>query len=258
MFIRKYSLCEEAGDGNGGGASGSQNELQKKVDDLIAENARMADHQKKLLDETKNAKKALKQFEGIDPDNIKDMMKTLESSEEAKLLAEGKLDDVLGKRTEKMRLSFEEKQQNYETKIGDLESSFKSLREQYNNEKISLAIRQAAEKSGAIPDAIDDIINRANGVFSIGDDGSIESRDPSGEIVTVNKKALDPVIFVEQLKESAPFMWPGSQGHGASGKIGGKNVKNPFKKGDNYNLTEQAKLMNENPELAQKLKAAAG
>lgn len=256
MFIQKHILRE--GEPGKSGSGGDTAEFEAKIAELQAENERMRKHQEKLLDETKSAKAALKAFEGIDPDKIKQMMKTIESSEEAKLLAEGKLDDVVNKRTEKIRLEFEEFKNSSKELIDQANKNAESFKNRYNSERISLSLRQAAEKSGALPDAIDDIINRASGVFSIGEDNAIEARDKDGNLVTVKGKPLDPVIFIEQLKDSAAHFWPASEGHGGSGKRFSKNTKNPFKKGPDYNLTEQAKLRKSDPELAEQLKAAAG
>lgn len=49
-----------------------------------------------------------------------------------------------------------------------------------------------------------------------------------------------------------------ANGGGASGSKGGRAAdKNPFAKGDGFNLTEQARLMRENPALAAQLKSQA-
>ncbi len=254
MFIQKHSLCEqEPGKSGDGGA---------KLIELAAENERLKNHHQKLLDETKAAKVAFKtleaKFAGIDPEQISKMMKTLDSSEEAKMLAEGKIDELVAKRTEKVQLAYEALKESSVNEISAANERGDKYKNRYNSEKISTSLRQAAEKSNAFPEAIDDIIGRANNIFSIGEDGKVEARSKEGELVTVGSKALSPIIFVEQLKEKAPHFWPNSEGHNASGKRFGKNQKNPFKKGDSYNLTEQAKLMNTNPELANQLKAAAG
>jgi hypothetical protein len=51
------------------------------------------------------------------------------------------------------------------------------------------------------------------------------------------------------------FWWGESQGGGSKGSGGSSRVDNPFATG---NMTEQAKLMAENPALAQQLAKAAG
>lgn len=49
-----------------------------------------------------------------------------------------------------------------------------------------------------------------------------------------------------------------ANGGGASGSKGGRAAdKNPFAKGDGFNLTEQARLLRENPALAEQLKSQA-
>ncbi|MDC5130721.1 hypothetical protein NRA09_17570, partial [Acinetobacter baumannii] len=58
-------------------------------------------------DAAKNAKlelqKLQKQFEGIDPEIVKKVFAQIDQDEEAKLIAEGKVNEVIQKRTEKMR-----------------------------------------------------------------------------------------------------------------------------------------------------------
>src|SRR3972149_6481488 len=52
----------------------------------------------------KEAREALKKFEGIDPLKTKEFMAKFENDEEAQLIANGKIDEVFRKRTEKWRL----------------------------------------------------------------------------------------------------------------------------------------------------------
>lgn len=49
----------------------------------------------------------------------------------------------------------------------------------------------------------------------------------------------------------------GNGGGGAGGSGGGGGEKNPFVKGPDFNMTEQAKLMNTHPEIGAQMKAAA-
>ena len=58
----------------------------------------------------------------------------------------------------------------------------------------------------------------------------------------------------------APHLFESNAGGGAagngSGGVGHRSVKNPFTK-ENWNLTEQMKLQKTDPQMAQRLKAAA-
>lgn len=60
-----------------------------------------------MKDAAKTAKQELqklqKQYEGIDPETVKKLFAQLDQDEDAKLIAEGKISEVIQKRTEKMR-----------------------------------------------------------------------------------------------------------------------------------------------------------
>ena len=254
MFKESFPLWDENNEGSGG-SSGTNSEL----DSIKAEVERLKSHNNKLLDEKKKIQASLKRFDGIDPENIKNMMQVLESNEEAKLLADGKLDEVLNKRTEKMRISFEQKLNDIAEESQTTKKENEHLKDQYNDLVINTEIRKQAEKSGVIPAAIDDVISRAGGVFSLDKDGNIESRNSDGDLVTIKKKPLTPELFIEKLKENAPHFWPASKGAGATGGTsnGMTSGANPWMPGKNFSLTEQSRLTNTDPERAQVLKAAA-
>lgn len=256
MRFPKYSLWDENSGDNGGSSGSSQN---IDVDSLKSEIDRLKSHNAKILDEKKKIQSQLKKFDGLDADKIKDMMKTIESSEETKLIAEGKFTEVLSKHTERMRLDFDQKLNDLAQDKEESDKQRKKYQDQYNNLIVNTEIRRQAEKAGVIPAAIDDVIARSNGMFSLDENGNIESRDSEGNLRTVKKKAMDPALFIEQLKESAPHFWPASKGVGATGGSGNgvDTSKNPFMPGKGYNLTEQGRLMNQDPEKAARLKAIA-
>lgn len=267
MFKIKQSLWDENNTGeNGIGSGGSDvSKLQSEIESLNEEKQRILAHQQKLLDETKQAKEhlkqakeQLKQFDGLDAEKIKTMMKAFDSSEEARLLAEGKFDDVINKRLERVNLDYNQKIENLSKQVDSEKEIADKYRSRYDSKMIEISVRSAAEKAGVIPSAIDDVISRSTGIFSIGDGDEIEARDKNGNLRTVGNKPLTPDLFVADLKEKAPHFWPSSQGTGAQGKSQFGVKKNPFdKNGGHYNLTEQAKLMKSNKDLAMKLKQAA-
>ena len=177
--------------------------------------------------------------------------KEREEFENKGLIHEGNFEELLEKKTEKLRLNYDEKLENSRKELDDALSKFSSLEKRYHNEKIHNVLRKVAEESGVIPSAIDDVLHRASGIFSIGEDGNIESRDNEGNLRKVGKQQLTPEVFVNKLKETAEHLWPVSEGASASGgsKNNGSGI-NPFdKKAGTWNLTEQAKLMNSDGNL---------
>lgn len=68
--------------------------VDKEVGGLKAKNDELLGINKKLRD-------SVTAFDGLDPAKVKELMKHFDSSEEAQLLAQGKIDEVLNKRYEK-------------------------------------------------------------------------------------------------------------------------------------------------------------
>ena len=173
-----------------------------------------------LLEELRTTKENLSAFDGFDADDVKKTMSLFNKSEEAQLLKDGKFDEVIEKRTEKLR-------GEYDGKLADMKSASDAAIENskkyeglYKNKIVDDEIRKAALSSKVIPEALDDVLRRGRDVFSIGEDGSIEARDNSGELLKVDEHLMDPSRFIEALKKSAPYYWPSSSGTGASGSGG--------------------------------------
>ena len=256
MFIIKHKICDP--DPNTGGAGGF---TQEQFDTMQAEIDRLRAHSNKLLDEKKTLKTQFDEFksdfDGIDADNIKKMMKVFESSEEAKLIAEGKLDEVIKSRTEKAILTKDSVIEDLTKQFDELKKEHSAIDGLYRSEKITNELREHAEKLDVLPTAIDDVVRRGLDLFQIGEDRKIESRDSDGNLRKVGTKALTPELFVKGLQESAPHFWPQSKGAGATGGNAHDNGNNPFKKGKHYNLTEQAKINKADPERAAQLRKEA-
>ena len=137
------------------------------------------------------------------------------------------------------------------TRIAPLERDLKAAKEEHgiilteNNglkaDKITRTIhdeiRVAANKSKAIPEAIQDILMVATSVFEIRENGDIVTTEKNGDV------GLSAETWLIEMAQKRPYWWPQSTGGGASGSSslpgGGKN---PFSK-DNWNLTEQGKLI---------------
>ena len=256
MFRIKHKICDPDPDKTGGTSF-----TQTQFDELQAEIDRLRSHSNKLLDEKKTLKTQFDefktQFDGIDADSVKNMMKVFESSEEAKLIAEGKLDEVIKKRTEKVILTKESAIEELTGKYNELQEKHNTVDNLYKTEKVTNELRDAAEKLDVLPTAIDDVVMRGLGIFQVGDDRKVEARDKDGNLLKVGSKVLSPELFVKDLQDKAPHFWPQSKGAGANGGLANNNGVNPFKKGKNYNLTEQAKINRADPELAAKLKKEA-
>jgi hypothetical protein len=221
-LLSRYQSPADDGTGGGGGGDDQAAAIQKAVDAAVAG---LKAKNSELLGTLKERTDKLKEFEGIDPTAVRSILKRFTDDEEASLIAAGKLDEVLNKRTERM--------QNENAKTIKAE---REARERAEGKASKLAartlagaVRDAAIKAGALTEAMEDIVLRAGPVWRLNDDG-----DPvamNGDEVILGKDGKTPLTtqeWAESLRETAPHLWPKAQGSNApgsgSGARGGKTM----------------------------------
>ncbi|MBF6701253.1 hypothetical protein, partial [Acinetobacter baumannii] len=161
-------------------------------------------------DAAKNAKlelqKLQKQFEGIDPEIVKKVFAQIDQDEEAKLIAEGKVNEVIQKRTEKMREEHE-KLLKAEKERADKAEAYA---QKFKQSVIQSQIVQAAVELEALPEATADIAFLAQSKFALDENGKAVAVDENGEVVIGKdgQTALSPKEWVESLREQKPYFWP--------------------------------------------------
>lgn len=172
-----------------------------------------------VIQANKALKEQLARFDGIDPEAVSAMLKRFADDEEAGLIKSGKFDEVLNKRTERMKGDF--------TKQLDAERATTKRYQEANRKladrALAEAIVKAASKAGALPEALDDIVLRAKASgWSVSEDGDIVAmRDGEVVIGKDGKTSLSPTEWAETLRETAPHLWPKAQGAGATGSGSG-------------------------------------
>ena len=226
-----------------------QEYLDKEVSGLKSKNQELLGS----LRTTKTELDGLKgQFEGLDIEAVKGLLKRANQDEETRLIAEGKLDEVVTKRTERLRNDME-KQLKAEQERADKAESFAK---RFSDKVLADSIRAAALKAGALPEAAEDIILRARGTFTLDENGEAVAVDADGQVIygKDGKTPLNPLEWAESLREAAPHLWPRAQGAGPTGDNGGKATK----KWGEYTEVERAALARDNPEAFKKLLATKG
>lgn len=191
------------------------------------------------------------QFEGLDINAVKGLLTKVGQDEETKLIAEGKLDEVITRRTERLRGDYE-KQLATEKARADKAEAFAA---KYQDKVLADSIRAAALKAGALPEASEDIILRARGSFTLNEHGEAIATDRDGEVIygKDGKTPLSPLEWAESLRENAPHLWPRAQGAGPTGDQGGKATKN-F---NEMTEAERTTLYRSNPDKYRQLREAA-
>lgn len=229
--LHKY-LAPEPGMGGGGGAPpppapppppGIPDDLKPLVQSMIdaAVNEQVSGLKTKngeLIGKEKELKASLAQFEGIDPEAVRNILKRFADDEEAGLIKQGKIDEVLNKRTERMAADWDKKVKAESARADKLKAKADKLAERAMAESII----KASQKAGALPEATEDIVLRAKGAgWTIDDDGNVIAMN--GETIVFGKDGktpLTPEEWAASLRENAPHLWPRAQGSGAMGTNG--------------------------------------
>lgn len=198
--------------------------VDKEVTGLKSKNAELLGLNKTIKSELEQFKG---QFDGLDVDAVKGLLQKVSQDEEASLIAQGKIDEVVSKRTERLRGDYD-KQLQAERERAEKAEAFAN---RFRDKVLADSIREAAQKAGALPEASDDIILRARNTFQLNEDGQPVAVDADGEVIygKDGKTPLTPLEWAESLREAAPHLWPRAVGAGPTGDKGAKGAK---KRGD--------------------------
>ncbi|MBV7434497.1 hypothetical protein KRX19_05590 [Cardiobacteriaceae bacterium TAE3-ERU3] len=230
-MIRKY-YAPVGGEGDSGGEGGGSGEAEKgdsdktytqaELDEIVSglksKNGELINKQKEAKKAAQEAQEHLKQFEGIDPDTVKSIIKRFSDDEEAELIKAGKVDEVLNKRTERMQQAHEKEVAKYKA---ELEKANKRA-EKFTDRVLADEIRAAGSETGIHKSAYDDAIYRAKGAFEVNEDGEIVAKEG---VLDSSGKPLTPKAWFEDMKEKAPHWFPAPQGGGLGNNAGGRVSK---------------------------------
>jgi len=178
----------------------------------------------------KQAKKAAadlaKKYEGIDPEKTRAMLARFENDKEAQLIAEGKLEEVVTMRTEKLKKEMDKQLEGEAAKAAQANERAAN----YEQKVLDNAILAAVTKVGIHKSAIEDALLRGRNLFRLAEDGTAVQLGADGKPVygKDGKTLFGPDEWLESSKEWAPHWHPaGNTGGGASGGAnnqGGKTM----------------------------------
>lgn len=117
------------------------------------------------------------------------------------------------------------------------------------------AVRSAATKSKMLDTAVEDAMLMAERVFEVLEDGDVRTKEGVG--CTPGNNAEE---WLAEIQSKRPHWWPASQGGGAKGSGGGGGAgwgKNPWSNED-WNMTEQGRILTADPAKAERMAKAAG
>lgn len=190
--------------------------------------------------------------------DISEIQAKLDRIPELEAAASGKLDDVKLNELVETRLKgrvapIERELLNAKKDLTAKDEIIQSFAVKERSRAISSAVSTAARKAGIQDTAFEDAIILAERVFDVDETGAVVVKDQVGFT-----PGIDPNTWFSELQPKRPHWWAESRGGGASGTGGNRTgIVNPFTD-ENWNLTEQGKLVTTNPTLAQNLAKSAG
>lgn len=191
---------------------GIDTKIEEAVGQLKAKN-------EELIGEKRTIQETLKNFDNIDPKKAREALDFLDGNEEAQMIKDGKIEDVLAKRTSALISDHEATMTELMTKLSESETSGDLHKGLYQRKMIEDALRDAAFKAKVRPEALTDILLRGSSVFSLAEDGSVEARTADGKLTkTDDEKVLTTSLWIEGLKKVSPHYWPASEGIDANGE----------------------------------------
>ena len=219
---------------------------------------------KSKLDEFRNSNVTLlkqveemkTRFDGIDPEEVRKLTEEKRKLEEAQQLKTGEVERVVESRLKTAHTAWEKQ-------LAGVTQERDSLNARLTSIQIDQAVVGEATKRGLRASAIPDITARARNTFRLVN-GVPQAFEADGQTARVGKDGLTPLSLAEWIDaqvSEAPHLFESNAGGGAagngSGGVGRGSAKNPFRKGAEWNVTEQMRLLKTDPALAQRLKAAA-
>lgn len=210
--------------------------LEEQVSGLKNKNSELIGKEKKLKAEIDELKK---KFDGLDPEVIRDLISKAQNDEEGKLIAEGKIQEVVDRRTERMQADYKKQLEAKEKTLQELQEFSKK----FKNQVLDSALRDAALKAGVLPEAAEDAVLRGRLIYTVDGLGHPVAMKDGEPIMGKDGKSPMPLTeWAEDLRETAPHLWPQAKGGNASGP-GGKVTK----KFSEYTEKERIELYRADP-----------
>lgn len=177
--------------------------------------------QQKILDEKKKLQERYSKI--ADPEAALKALALIEGNEEVRLLAEGKIDDVLQRRMSAVTTQYEQDMEALKTKFESADMSSTKYSSMYKDVVLDTVLRRHAAEAGVVQTSMVDLLARGKNVFKLAEDEvTLESRDANGKLIkTDDDKVLTPQLWIESLKKTAPHFWPQSRSAGFNPGSGG-------------------------------------
>lgn len=164
---------------------------------------------KKLADEI------AAKYGDLDPEAAREALKAADEAKDRELLDEGKVEELIEQRTERMRADFDKQLAAKDKALDDANTRNASTTEELESIKIFDAVKDAALTRGARKEALTDIQNRARGTWALDDQGRPVARNGEDTIFGKSGEPLTIGEWVDSLSSEASYLFNPNEGGGA-------------------------------------------
>ena len=187
----------------------------KKLDEFRTNN-------RMLFNQNKEMQAALEKVKDVDPEKYAEGLKALEifaQSEEAKLLKDGKLDEVIERRTKTMKDDFDLQLAAKAKALEESQAVVNSHASKLQKLMVESGVTKTLASLGRVKEgALDDVYSRANQVWKVDEKGELVARDSDGkQIFGKDSNELTMAEWGKSLLDSAKHLFEPSQGGGGQG-----------------------------------------
>ena len=215
-FIEDADLRAKAEEGN----VAELKELNESIDSKISEAiAGLQAKNDELIGEKRSVQEKLATFKDIsDPEKEIEALKFINENEEVQLIKDGKIEEVIDKRTSQMKLDHATAVTDLADKLDEITTESGKYKGLYETKIMDDSLREVAARAGVRQEAVIDILLHAKSLFTLGTDGQPEARTTDGKLVKNEAgDVITPSVWIEGLKDTSPHYWPTSVGADAKG-----------------------------------------
>jgi len=210
MFGMKAIYMDKESDGGNAGGEISA-DVQAIIDAKVTEAVTgLKAKNGELLGKLKETGERLKSFDGIDPDAVRSMLQKFSDDDEAKLIASGKVDEVLTKRAERMKADFAKEVQAAKEET----TKHQTRAEKFTARVMKGEVLSEASAAGVGAFAMEDAELAAARMFTIDDEGNPVARDG---VLGKEGKPLTLKEWFAEVKETRPHWFPATANGGGAG-----------------------------------------
>lgn len=162
----------------------------------------------------------VEKYKGVDPEKARAAEAKLRELEEKQMMDDGKIDELVNLRTDRMRQEFTGQNTALQSRAEKAENEAKALKNRLTRIAVDDGISKAVQEVAMVKKgAMADILSRSAQVWSVDDEGNLVAKTPDGNTIygKEGKAPITPTEWSQQLMSEAPFLFEQSTGGGAQG-----------------------------------------